>query len=51
MRCGCRELRNGQSGRGKQHDATVCHGVFGPWKSLVATEKAGAEYFGWSING
>jgi hypothetical protein len=51
MRCGYRELRHGQSGRRKQHDAKVCHDVFGPWKKPGSNGKAGAEYFGLSING
>ena len=38
MRYGCRELRHGQSGRGKQHEAKVCHDVV-PGKNLVATKK------------
>jgi len=51
MRCGCRELRNGQSGRGKQHDAKVCHDDLGPWKGSGSNGLAVAERFGGSING
>jgi hypothetical protein len=51
MQCLCRKLRHGQSGRGKQHDAKVCHDVLGPWEKPGSNGLAIAECFGGSING
>jgi hypothetical protein len=51
MRCLCRELRHGQSGRGKQHDAKVCHDDLGPWEGSGSNGIVGAFVLGWSING
>ena len=38
MRCGDRKLRHRQSGRGKQHDAKVCHDVLVPENSWQRRE-------------
>jgi hypothetical protein len=51
VRYGCRKLRHRQSGRGKQHDAKVCHDDLGPWECSGSKGLVVAERFGWSING
>jgi hypothetical protein len=51
MRCGGRELRHRQSGRGEQHDAKVCHDVVGPWENLVAGSGKAVPNVGRPING
>ena len=44
MRCGDRKLRHRQSGRGKQHDAKVCHDVLGSRKILGSEGVAFTEH-------
>jgi hypothetical protein len=51
VRCGGRKLRHGQSGRGKQHDAKVCHDDLGPWECSGSKRIVSAVVVGWSING